>query len=173
MKKRNIVVIGGVLLLATIAVFASVYFFPLTEKDLTEAALKRATQSYDRSISGYTVLDSKSGNLNRAFIYRFELEDGTQTSYAVAYCKHFLFARYRFTSYADYTRSDFSGILIATGMPYDTVYDITEYSLKYKDSALNYNLVIMIRVLITTALLTVIISAKRIYRWFVKLHNKP
>lgn len=46
----------------------------------------------------------------------------------------------RILSFADYSRPDFGGVLVAEGMPYNIVYDISGHSLEYKDSRLNSDL---------------------------------
>lgn len=144
MRIKSLAIISSALILAAIALFVSDLFFPLKENELREDTLKKAAELYHSNIVDDKVLDSKYSNCNMAFIYRFRLEDGTEMNYAVSYYKHFLFPRYRFASYADYSRPDFSGVLIAEGIPYETVYDITDYVLKYKDSTLNRRLMIML-----------------------------
>jgi hypothetical protein len=156
MKKRSAVIISIIWILAIIAIFSSVRSFPLKESDLVEDTLKRAGEIYNADISNYTVLDSRFSNNNMAFIYRFELEDETETSYAVSYYKHFLFPRYRISSFADYSRPDFGGILAAEGMPYNIVYDISGHSLEYKDSSLNNDLGSYLLSFIITVFTTVV-----------------
>ena len=163
MKKRRIAVISGILVLTVLAIFLSALFFPLQESDLTGNALQSAGESYHQKISGFIVLDSESSNNNIAFFYQFELENGEERSYAVSYEKHLLFPRYRFASYADASGPGSGGVLIAPGMPREIVYDISGYSLKYEDSALNYSLTIMIRAFIPFVLLMLVLLGKRIH----------
>ncbi|SHI71604.1 hypothetical protein [Thermoclostridium caenicola] len=144
MKTGRIMAICCIMGLAVMAILVSALFFPLRESDLCGDTLKRAGQLYRADIVDFALLDSKCNNNGKAFIYRFRLENGTEMNYAVSYYKHFAFPRYRFASYADYSRPDFSGVLIAEGIPYETVYDITDYVLKYKDSTLNRRLMIML-----------------------------
>lgn len=147
MKGKRIVIMSFILILATIAILASPLSFPLKENELLEDTLKRASELYHANIVNYAVFDSKYSNCSKAFIYKFWLENGTEMYYAVSYYKHFLFPRYRYASYADYSRPDFNGVLLAEGMPYETAYDISDYALKYKDSTLNGFLYSMIKLL--------------------------
>jgi len=163
MKAKSITIISSVLILAAIAFFASAIFFPLREHELLEDTLKKASELYHANIVDYEVLDSKYSNHNKSFIYRFLLENGTEMNYAVSYYKHFAFPRYRFASYADYSRPDFSGVLIAEGMPYETVYDISDYVLKYQDSTLNRRLKIMLISLAGAVLIFAVLLLKRRY----------
>lgn len=163
MKKRNIVIISGILVIAAIAIFLSALFFPLKKSDLTANALQSASKCYCNKISDYNVRDSKFSNNSIAFIYQFKLENGEKRNYAVAYEKHFLFSRYRFASYTDYSRLNFGDILIVKGIPYEIVYDISKYSLEVKAFALNDNLIKVILGFITAVLIMLVLLSKRIY----------
>jgi len=163
-QKKSIVIISGVLVLMTIAIFVSAFFFPLRKSELTENTLKVASELYNQAISSYVIIDSTFSNNNIAFIFQLKLSNGDERYYAVSYYKHFLFSRYRFASYADYSRPDFSGILIATGMPYETIYDISNYSLEYKDSTLNFTLTNIIRGFIQAVLFMCVLLIIRLWK---------
>lgn len=120
MKWKRILIVSTIVILAAIAILALPLSFPLKENELLEDTMKRASELYHANIVNYAVLDSKYSNCSKAFIYKFWLENGTEMYYAVSYYKHFLFPRYRYASYADYSRPDFSGVLLAEGMPYET-----------------------------------------------------
>jgi predicted permease len=144
LKKRIIVIIGSVLVLTAISIFISSLFLPLHDNELTENSLQVASKLYNQKISSYKVCDSKSNNDSVSFIYQFKLENGEQKYYAISYCKHFLFSKFRFNSYGDCSAPG-PHIFIVSGFPYEIAYDISGYSLVVKDFILNNTLVSILK----------------------------
>ncbi len=164
MKKQSVLLIGTAFVVAVvILMFASALFFPLEQNELASNTLKIAEESFPQRIAGYKVQDSMYRYHNRSYIYQFRMADGENRYCAVSYYKHPLFARYRLVAYADYSHLGFSGILVAKGLPYEVVYDISGCTLEFKDAALNQHLMIGIGVLVAFMLLTAVIRSRRFF----------
>lgn len=164
MKIKRCMITGGVLAGITIVLFLSTLFFPLKENDLIKNTMQSASDHYHQKVISYEVCDSRFSNDNLAYIYQFILEDGEEKYYAVSYERHLFLPRYRFASWTDFFDPDKGSVLIAPGMPLETVYDISNYSLEYENSTLNYTLVETIHILITAVLLFFILFGIRLYK---------
>lgn len=162
MKGHLIIKISVVVLFVIIALLISVYPFSLRESELTDNSVNFIQSLNESEVSNLVICDSKSSNNCKAFIYRADFTNGDEKYYAVSYYKHILFPRYQRTFYSDYLVKDFSGLLISTGFPYETVYDISDYTLEYKDSILNYNLIIIMISVVTFFVLFSIFVIRRI-----------
>lgn len=163
MKKSKILIASSLLVLITFVFFMSTLYFPINENDLEENTLKSASKLFNQKISSYVVCNTTVSNNNISRIYQFVLENGDKRYYADSYYKNLLFPRYRLVSSADYSSPGFNGILIATGLPYEIVYDISKYTFEIIDSALNYTLIKIITGFVLAAFVMIVLLCRRIY----------
>lgn len=163
MKTQNAIIIGCAVAVAAVALAVSAVFFPLRLNDLTDNTLQLAIDASQQRISGYRVQDYRFNNNSRSYIYQLKQKDGENRYCAVSYYKHPLFARYRLADFADYSHISFKGILLAQGLPYEVAYDISGYTLEFKNAALNQHLIIGIGILIMFVLGMAAIRSRRFF----------